>query len=126
MLMLVHPAPAGQGIDPPGRRKGRHSSALNLSPTERRHLAAALHNLRRAFGTWACLADAMGVREDLLIKAASPQSPRPGSPALALLVARAAGMSVEAVLSGTLSAAGRCATCGHRVGDGRLAAGGAS
>ena len=46
--------------------------------------------------------------------------------ALALLVARAAGMSVEAVIGGKLSAAGRCATCGHRAGDGRLlAAGGA-
>jgi hypothetical protein len=47
--------------------------------------------------------------------------------ALAFRLAAAAGISVEAVLGGKLSAAGRCGTCGHRAGDGRLlAAGGAS
>ena len=121
MLRLVHPAPEGQG---PRTRRGRHSTALFLTPDERRHLAAALHNLRRAFGTWACLADAMGVREELIKKAGSTHRSNTGSPALALVVARTAGMSVEAILGGTLTAAGRCGTCGHRVGDGRLSAGG--
>ena len=119
MLRLVHPAPAGQGTGTPKRRR---RSALSLTPDERRHLAAALHNLRRAFGTWACLADAMGMREELVKKGGAQR----GSPALALAAARTAGVSVEAILGGTLSAAGRCATCGHRTGDGRIAAGGAS
>lgn len=123
MLRLVHPAPEGQGSRTP---KGRKALALFLTLDERRHLRAALQNLRRAFGTWACLADAMGVREKLLEKAATYSNPQ-GSPALALRTAKVSGMSVEAILSGTLTTAGRCETCGHRVGDGRLvAAGGAS
>ena len=115
MLRLVHPAPAGQGLR---ARKGRKSPALSLTADEKRHLAAALHNLRRAFGTWACLADAIGVREGLLTKAGAAHGPRGGSPALALLVARTAGMSVEGVLTGSLSAAGRCEACGSRIGHG--------
>lgn len=123
MLRIVHPAPAGQA---PRARQGKRSPLLSLTPDERRHLAAALHNLRRAFGTWACLADAMGIREELLVKAGSARRSRSGSPALALVVARTAGMSVEAVLSGTLNAAGRCETCGTRIGDRpAIAAGGA-
>jgi hypothetical protein len=62
MLRIVHPAPAGQA---PRVRRGRRAAALSLSADECRHLAASLHNLRRAFGGWACLADAMGVREGL-------------------------------------------------------------
>ena len=126
MLRLVHPAPEGQGSrTPKGGR--RYSDGFYLTPDEKRHLRAALHNLRRAYGTWPCLADAMGVKLKALARAASERNPS-GSPALALRAARAGGMSVEAVLSGTLSAAGRCETCGSRLGDGRIvrAAGGAS
>ena len=123
MLRLVHPAPAGQD---PRARKGRKSPALSLTADEKRHLAAALHNLRRAFGGWACLADAIGVREGLLTKAGAAHGPRGGSPALALVVARTAGMSVEEVLTGSLNAAGRCESCGSRPGHGAaLASGGA-
>jgi hypothetical protein len=48
-----------------------------------------------------------------------------GSPAIALRAARAAGMHVETLLSGTLSPAGRCPTCGGRIGDRATAAAGA-
>ncbi len=111
-LRLV--VPPGQAPARPPR--GRHARALFLTPDECRHLATSLHNLRRAFGTWACLADAMGVREALLVRAAANDRNGRGSPALALVVARVAGMSVEAVLSGTLSAAGKCEACGSRIG----------
>ena len=117
MLRLVHPAPEGQGSR---TRKGRHAAAVLLSPDERRHLAAALHNLRRAFGSWSCLADAMGVRVNMLTRAGSSRTPN-GSPGLALLAARTGGMSVEAVITGTLTAAGRCEACGSRIGQGRVA-----
>ncbi len=60
-LRLVHPAPGGQGTDPPRRRKGSHSPALMLTAEERQHLRTFLRNLARAFGSWPCLADAMGV-----------------------------------------------------------------
>ena len=117
MLRLVHPAPEGQG---PRTPKGRRAcaAALSLTPDERRHLAAALHNLRRAFGTWACLADARGVRVKLIELAARHRNPK-GSPAVALRAAKVSGTSVEAILAGTLTAAGRCGACGSRIGQGR-------
>ena len=123
MLRLVHPAPEGQG---PRTRKGRKSAALLLSREESIHLRAALRNLARAFGTWDCLADALGFSTPTLHNAASSRSPK-ASPALALRVAKVSGMSVEAILSGTLTAAGRCEACGSRIGHGiARAAGGAS
>ena len=117
MLRLVHPAPKGQETPRRQRRRDIHS----LTKDERRHLRAALLNLRRAYGSWACLADAMGQSIHTL------QSTASGSPGLALRAARAGGMSVEAVLSGKLSPAGRCEACGSRLGDRpALAIGGAS
>jgi hypothetical protein len=125
MLRLVHPAPAGQGTGPSKRRKGARSRAFSLTPDEGRHLRAALQNLRRDAGTWAALAEMLGVSADGLAHAATQVGK--GGAALALRAAKLAGVSVEALLSGSLNAAGRCATCGHRAGDGRvaLAAGGA-
>ena len=125
MLRLVHPAPAGQGLRAPKGR--RFSPCFSLTPDERRHLRTALHNLRRAFGTWDCLADAMGVKINAISRASREKNPM-GSPALALRVARVGGMSMEAVLSGSLSSAGRCESCGSRIGHGVTArvAGGAS
>ena len=124
MLRVVHPAREGQGTGTPKGR--RFAPCLSLSADERRHLRAALHNLRRAFGTWACLADAMGVALPTLAHAARERNPHE-PPAVALRAARAGGMSVEAVLSGKLTAAGQCEACGSRIGHGTArAAGGAS
>ena len=126
MLRIVHPAPAGQGADPPGRRKGRRRPALFLTNEEVRHVRIALKNAARAYGGTDVLAMVMGLPKGTLYQATKPRH-RP-SGILAIRLAKAAGVSIEAVLSGTLSAAGRCETCGHRIGDGRLAraAGGAS
>lgn len=124
MLRLVHPRPEGQGTRP-SRRRGP-SPTLSLTPEEKRHLRATLKNLRAAYGSWACLAEVMGMSSESLKNAA--HSPRAGSPGVALRAAQAAGMSVEAVLghAGTLTAAGRCTACGSRVGDRPMRAGGAS
>jgi hypothetical protein len=108
MLRIVHPAPEGQGPRTPKGRRRRDMHSLTRD--ERRHLRAALENLHRAYGTWACLAEVMGVSTNTLT------GNYEGSPGLALRAARAGGMSVEAVLSGVLSAAGRCETCGSRLG----------
>ncbi len=117
MLILVHPAPKGQ--DPPAaRRKGRHAPALSLTPDEVRHLRATLRGLARTFGSWAKLAKAMGVNLGTLTDAATAPRYRP-SGTLAIRAARVGGMTVEAVLSGTLADAGRCQTCGARVGGDR-------
>jgi len=124
MLRLVHPAPEGQA--PARRRKGIRSAALILSTEETRHLRVAIRNAARAYGTLACLADAIGVPVHTIEQALYRKGKGP-SGVLAIRVARAAGVAVETVLTGALNAAGRCATCGHRAGDGRavLTAGGA-
>ena len=123
MLRLVHPAREGQ--DPPTRRKRSPSPVFSLAGAEKQHLRATLHNLRRSFGTWGQLAAAVGVSVNVLTHAAADRTPR-GSIALAYRVAKVASMSVESILSGTIATADRCPTCGHRAGDGRLVAGGAS
>ncbi len=122
MLRLVHPPNVGKDTRP---SKGRRSRSYALTMEETRHVRAALHNLRRAYGSWACLAEVLGISANSLTLVMFGTKRRP-SPGLALCAARAAGMSVEAMLSGTLNAAGRCQACGSRVGDRpQLAAGGA-
>lgn len=123
MLMLVHPRPAGQATDPPKRRKCARSPSLSLTAEETKHLRAALRNTIRAYGGAPVLAQVMGVPAATLYSA----SKRAPSGALAIRLAQAAGVSVEAVLGGKLSAMGRCKACGARIGDRpAVAAGGAS
>lgn len=120
MLRLVHPASSGQGADPPKRRKGSRSLALSLTADEARHLRAAIKNTARAYGGLAVLAAVIGCTVGAL------KQRRPGL-AIGVRVAQAAGVSVETILRGALTAVGRCPTCGHRAGDGRIAtAGGVS
>lgn len=121
MLRLVRPAPEGQGIGAPSRRKGARAPSLSLTAEEVRHARAALRNTARAYGGFACLAAVMGLTVDAL-HAASGNRGRNLSGTFALRLARAAGVSVEAVLTGVLGIAGRCPTCGHRAGDGRIVA----
>lgn len=121
MLILVHPAPAGQG---PGSSKGRRprpSPALVLSDEEVRHVRAAVRNIARAYGGNAVLADVMGVPADTISGVLTSRKHR-ASGTFAIRLARAAGASVEAILTGALSEAARCNTCGHRVGEARGAA----
>jgi hypothetical protein len=124
MLRLAHPAPRGQGTDPPKRRKFTRASARILTADEVRHVRAALVNAARAYGGFDVLASVLGVRATLLYSLAQ----RRPSGIFAIRLASAAGISVEAVLSGALTTAGRCPTCGTRAGSGRISstAGGAS
>lgn len=112
MLRLVHPAPSGQGIDPPKRRPGSRSAALILTPEEVQHVRTAIRNLARAYGTWGCLALVMGIPEHSLQQAVNRRNGRP-SAAMVLLAARAGGTTVEQILSGKIAPAGRCPTCGR-------------
>src|SRR4051794_14572676 len=102
--------PGGQGTDPPKRRKYTRSSALLLTHDERRHLRVALHNLRRSLGTWPKVATALGVSQSVVAQSACKNAFK-GSAVLAVRVAHASGLSVEAVLSGTIGEAGRCTSC---------------
>src|SRR4051794_28654835 len=113
MLHLVPDPSENQGPRAPRRRKRRGCTVSSLTPDENRFLRAALHNLRRSAGTWAALADMMDVAEVTLTHAACGVSR--GSPGLALRAARVAGVHVEALLSGTITEAGKCPTCGTRV-----------
>ena len=106
-LRLVRPPEEGQATRPSPRRSGINS----LTPDERRNLRQALKNLRLRFGTWSCLAEVMGVPVSSLKKAATAPVGA-GSAAMALRAARAAGSTVEAVLSGKLTPAGSCPHCG--------------
>ncbi len=115
MLTLVRPAPAGQPLATPARRKGAHSPGLSLTADETRHARAALRNTVRAYGSASCLADAMGLPVTTVTRAGC----RSFSGTFAIRLARAAGVSVEAMLSGALNAAGRCPTCGHLAGGAR-------
>ncbi len=108
------------GQEPPDLPKWRRSSSLCLTADEKRHLSISLRNLRGAFGSWARLAAAMGVRAKTLEEVASG---RGGSAAIALAAARAGNTTVEAVLTGQLTDAGRCPSCGSTLTE-RAAGGG--
>lgn len=104
MLKVVQPPTGGQGEGAPARR--RKSPALRLTDAERMRLRAALRHLRAVYGSWALLAEAMGVRQHSLEQFVS--SGNGGSHALALCAAKAAGHSttpcaMSACMSGNRS-----------------------
>ena len=120
MLRLVHPAPAGQALDAP-RKKKRHQIPP-LTPEESGRLRSAVRNLYKLFGSsWSCLAAVLDVSSAGLESIARARNR--GSAAVALRVARVTGISTEALLSG-LSDAGKCSSCGKKMPA--LAIGGAS
>lgn len=106
MLRLVHPAKQGQGTRTP---KGRLSPALYPTPEERQRIRAAIRNLARAYGGLDVLAAVTGVARKTLVGAGQQTSY-----AVAVLVARAAGVPVEQILSGRPVVAGACAVCGRK------------
>jgi hypothetical protein len=117
MLRIVHPAPVGQPTRPP---RGRRSAALSLTPEEVRHLRAATRNAVRAYGSASALAAVVGVPAQTIHGVTAAKGPRP-SGTLALRIAKAAGMSVEAMIGPALNEIGRCEACGSRVGTERRA-----
>lgn len=94
----------GQGTDPPAERP----RGAILTDVEQARLRAALRNLRALYGSWACLAEAMGVKKGTLANIASG---RPASGTIALRAARAAGSTVDALL-GAPRAVTTCPHCG--------------
>jgi hypothetical protein len=116
MLRIVHPpAEGGQVTRPP---KGRRSAALGLTAEEVRHLRAATRNAVRAYGSAGALAAVVGVPVQTICGVTAAKGRRP-SGTLAIRIANAAGMSVEAMIGPVLNEIGRCAACGARVGDRR-------
>ncbi len=111
-LRLV-PAP-GQGADPSAAPKKKKRHAIPpLTPEESGRLRSAIRNLYKQFGSsWSCLAAVLDVSGSALKCIASGR--HRGSAGVALRVARVAGISVEALLSG-LADAGKCSTCGQKM-----------
>jgi len=106
MLRLVHPAPKGQEKS---RSKERWSQALTPTHEEQQRIRAAIRNTARAYGGYDVLAAVVGLPKSSLQALCKPKSF-----ALAVLLARAAGIPVEQVLSGKPHEAGSCALCGRK------------
>jgi DNA-binding phage protein len=87
-----------------------------MTTEETRHFRAALRNIARGFGSFGALAKAVGVPVASLYQALHRSSPP--SIALALRVAMVARTPLEAMLAGTVVAAGSCPTCGAKTAGG--------
>ncbi|MRG92544.1 hypothetical protein [Polyangium spumosum] len=74
-------------------------------------MRAAERNIARAYGGRTVLASVMGVSKDALNNIV-----RGSSYAVAVLLARAGGITVEQVLSGRPHVAGACSLCGRKGG----------
>jgi hypothetical protein len=115
MLTLIQKAPEGQGTDPPARFKRKRRRTLPpLTDAESSRVRASITNLFRQVGSsWSCLA-AMLTVSGVALQHISCGRAR-ASAAVALRVARATGIAMEALLSGLVDA-GKCSTCGQRIG----------
>lgn len=111
MPLRLLPKP-GAGQDPPKRRK-RPSAALILSDEEVRHVRQALKNLAFALGGNDVTAQVLGISKNSVNGAKNGPKHRP-SGTLAIRIAKAAGVSVESILTGAVTLTGRCPTCGRR------------
>lgn len=113
-LKLVHPTPPPTPDDTPRGRNGnrrRHETIL-WTAEESARLRAGLKNARAMFGTWACLADAMHVRKSAVQATAGGKVRVSG--AIAIRLARALGIPLEALLRGLTNVPKVCPTCGAR------------
>jgi hypothetical protein len=106
MLRLVHPAPKGQVSSRP---KGFKSPALFPTKEERLRIRAAIRNAARAYGGYDVLSSVTGLPIETLQRAG-----RQTSFGVAVIIARAAGIPVEQVLTGKPHEAGSCALCGRK------------
>jgi transcriptional regulator with XRE-family HTH domain len=109
MLRLVHPRPAGQEK----RASKKPRSRIHYpTPEESDRIRAAIRHLSLAYGGADVLAEVLGVRRKMLGEVLCRKSP--GSYALAILLARAARVSVEQILRPGVQEAGKCPVCGRK------------
>ena len=83
----------------------------DLSAKEQRAVRTALRFLRLRVGAWAPLAKALRCEPDTIHKVAAGR--RGVTPALALRVARLAGVPMEELLAGQWLSPRTCPHCGH-------------
>jgi DNA-binding XRE family transcriptional regulator len=106
-------------------RKPKGSVAQRYTPDltsdEHANVRRALQVLRRRYGTWDDVAEAMGVKAKTLTKGGGAKS-KP-SVGLALRAARLVGVPLEDILAGRWPKAGACPMCGRGDGMPELPAG---
>lgn len=93
----------------PPRRKGQSYLRTLLTPEERTRAAQAMRNLRDAFGSYACMADAMGVFPNTLVSAVRRKEV---TVAMLFAASRASGLTIDDLLSVPVPA-GMCKACGQ-------------
>jgi hypothetical protein len=101
MFDLSWPSEAGQENDTsktsPAKR--RRSDALKLSPEETKAVRVAVRKLKRAFGSFACLAVQTGIPSGTLRRIANPNG-IPPTGTFAIRLAAVAKVPVEVLLGG--------------------------
>jgi hypothetical protein len=83
----------------------------DLTNKEQKAVRTALRFLRLRVGTWAPLAKALRYEWDSIQKVATGK--KPVTPALALRVARLAGVTMDALIAGEWLSPRVCPHCGH-------------
>ena len=87
--------------------------ATVLTREEQANARAALRYLREKAGSWALLANKMGINQ-MSLEQSARRSSRLFTADMAIRTARAAGVYVETILEGRWPAT--CSTCGQKVG----------
>jgi hypothetical protein len=105
VALYIVPPIGGKGEAP---SKPRRRGSICLTPVESDALTAAMKGLHREY-TWVQLAALCGVTTYTLRAVASGRTP--GSPGLALRVARVAGISIDRVLTPGPTGTTHCPTC---------------
>lgn len=103
MFDLSWPSEAGQENDPfiSAPRKRRRSDALKLSTDEVRAVRVAVRKLKRAFGSFACLAVQTEIPAATLRRIANPKGIAPTG-TFAIRLAAVAKVPVEVLIGGKM------------------------
>jgi hypothetical protein len=80
-----------------------------FTKSQETRIRAALKGARRAFGTWGCLADAMGIGKAAVEYASQGHRV---SAEMAIRLSFATGISLDALLRPGVLDAGKCIACG--------------
>lgn len=105
MLRLVR----DEAIKPrPSRRKWERTPLLK--PEEAQRFRAAMRGLQGAFGSWPCLADAMGTNTDTIKDMMRGKTGVSGE--MIVRASKASGLSFAELIGGPI-AADRCRACGR-------------
>lgn len=99
-------------------RQAKRVKVLSLTDDERARLAAVLRNLRKFHGSWARLAELMGVSINTLQGVSKGRDF--GSMRLAVKTAKLAGLLVDDMLHGKPVAADHCPHCHQPLPAGRV------